>query len=189
VASLPDVLPAGPVELHRWRVSHLESLLQAVAASFPELHRWMPWAATMPTAEDQRRVLATGAADFDADREWAYLLFESGEDGSTTDGSGVVGAAGLHRRSGPGTLEIGYWVRTDRTGRGYATAAARALTDAALTLVDGIDRVEIRMDRANRASAAVPPKLGFRLLSTVDRDLVAAGSTGEGLIWAYDRPS
>ena len=48
MARLPDVLPAGAVELRRWRPSQLDQLMEAVAASLPELRRWMPWAQTMP---------------------------------------------------------------------------------------------------------------------------------------------
>jgi RimJ/RimL family protein N-acetyltransferase len=171
---LPDVLPAGPVELRRWRPSHLEPLREAVAASLPELRRWMAWAQTMPTE-------AAGEAAFDAGAEWNYLLF-------APDTDGVVGGAGLHPRAGPESIEVGYWVRSDRTGRSYATAAAGALTQAAFAHLDRIHRVEIRMDRANRASAAVPPKLGFRLVGHEAREMLAPGHSGEGLIWALDRP-
>ena len=157
-------------------------MLAAVEASFPELHRWMPWAATMPTADEMSTVLQEGEAAFDGDQEWSYVLIES-------DSGEVVGSAGLHRRGGPGTIEIGYWVRSDRTGQGYATAAARALADAAFTWLDDVERVEIRMDGANRASAAVPPKLGFRPLGGESRDLLAPAHSGGGLVWARDRPA
>jgi RimJ/RimL family protein N-acetyltransferase len=182
MALLPDVLPAGVLDLQRWRPAQIDGVLAAVTASFPELHRWMPWAATMPSAADLTSVLRDGEASFDADREWVYVLVER-------DSDEVVGSAGLHPRSGPGTIEIGYWVRTDRTGRGYATEAARALASAAFTWLDSVQRVEIRMDGANRASAAVPPKLGFRLLASERRDLLAPDHSGQGLVWALDRPS
>jgi RimJ/RimL family protein N-acetyltransferase len=181
MAMLPDVLPAGPVELRRWRPACLEPLMEAVAASRPELRRWMAWAQTMPSQAEQLDILRAGEAAFDAGAEWNFLLFTPGE-------GEAVGGAGLHPRAGPERIEIGYWVRSDRTGRGYATAAAGALAEAAFAHLGGIDRVEIRMDRANRASAAVPPKLGFRLVGHETRELLAPGHTGEGLIWALDRP-
>jgi RimJ/RimL family protein N-acetyltransferase len=181
MALLPDALAAGPLDLHRWRQDYLDQLLEAVAASFPELHRWMPWAATMPTASELTVVLHEGEADFDADRDWPFVLVERASEE-------VVGSAGLHRRAGPGTVEIGYWVRSDRTGRGYATWAARSLSEAAYRFVPDLERVEIRMDAANGASAAVPPKLGFRLLGAEERDVLTPGHTGQGLVWALDRP-
>lgn len=180
MARLPDLLPAGPIELRRWRPTHLAPLREAVAASRPELRRWMAWAQTMPDEAEQLDVLRAGEAAFDAGTEWNFLLFVPGEET-------VVGGAGLHPRGGPESIEIGYWVRSDRTGLGYATAAAGALAEAAFAHLGEIDRVEIRMDRANRASAAVPPKLGFRLVGHETREIVAAGHTGKGLIWALQR--
>jgi len=181
MAMLPDELAAGPVELRRWRPSHLDQLREAVAASLPELRRWMSWAQSLPTEAEQLDVLLSGEASFDAGVEWNYLLFVPGTDT-------VVGGAGLHPRAGPDTIEIGYWVRSDRTGRGYATAAAGVLSEAGFAHLPGVDRVEIRMDRANRASAAVPPKLGFRLVGQEVREVLAPGHTGIGLVWALDRP-
>ena len=65
----------------------------------------------------------------------------------------LVGQAWGHRsapaaappqpRIGPGAIELGYWVHVDFTGRGYATACARALTQAGLALSD-VARVEIQ---------------------------------------------
>ncbi len=181
MALLPDVLAAGPLELRRWRPDQLDQILDAVAVSFTELHRWMPWAETMPTAAEQLEVLRAGEAAFDGDHEWAYVVVEPETDE-------LVGAAGLHPRSGPGTVEIGYWIRSDRTGRGYATGTAGALAEVAFTHLPGVEQVEIRMDRANLASAAVPPKLGFRLLGHEVRDILTPGHTGHGLVWVLDRP-
>jgi RimJ/RimL family protein N-acetyltransferase len=136
----------------------------------------------MPTAEAELAVLQEGEASFDADTEWSYMLYE-------LDSGELVGGAGLHQRAGPTVVEIGYWVRTDRTGRGYATAAAGALTDAAFTHLAGIERVEIHMDQANLASAAVPRKLGYRLDREESREVLAPGHTGRGLVWVIDRPT
>ncbi|MDQ3642840.1 MAG: GNAT family N-acetyltransferase, partial [Actinomycetota bacterium] len=104
------------------------------------------------------------------------------------DGHGeLVGGFGLHDRRGPGILEIGYWVRSDRTGRGYATAAARALTAVALDSFPEVSRIEIRCDPANRASAAIPAKLGYVLDGTEDVAVEAGGQTGRQEVWVRSR--
>jgi RimJ/RimL family protein N-acetyltransferase len=108
----------------------------------------------------------------------AYGLFDAGE---------VVGGFGLHGRRGPGILEIGYWVRSDRTGQGYATAAARALTDVGFGYFPATFRVEIRCDPANAASAAVAAKLGYSLDARVAVEVEAAAQTGVQLVWATTR--
>ena len=101
-------------------------------------------------------MLTEGDASFDADQEWQFVVVEPGSDR-------ILGATGLHRRGPPATVEIGYWIRTEATRRGLATAAARALTTAAFAHLPTVDAVEIRMDAGNDRSAAVPPRLGFRL--------------------------
>jgi RimJ/RimL family protein N-acetyltransferase len=103
-----------------------------------------------------------------------------------TDGR-LIGALGLHRRIGRGALEIGYWVHVDHVGRGVATASARALTDAGFAM-RGIRRMEIHCDAANRASAAVPARLGYRLVGSEDHEPEAPGEEGRRLIWVmYER--
>jgi RimJ/RimL family protein N-acetyltransferase len=151
-----------------------------VETSYAELHQWMAWAQTLPTHQAMSAVITEGAESFDSDREWQYVLREIGS-------GEVVGGAGLHRWVGPDGLEIGYWVRTDRTGRGYATSAARALTDAAFASSLGIERVEIHMDQANLGSVAVPRKLGYCLQLEEDREALAPGHTGRGFVWRMER--
>ena len=81
-------------------------------------------------------------------------------------------------RIGDGGLEIGYWVHPGFTGRGVATAAAAALTEAALAL-PGIDRVEIHHDILNLASGRVPAKLGYDCVGTTATTVeLAPGDSG-----------
>ena len=180
MALLPDLLPSGPVELRRWRTSQAETLTDAVASSLPELRPWMPWAQEPPTVPAMSEVLSTGDRNFDADKEWQFVVAEPGS-------SRVLGASGLHHRGLPDTVEIGYWIRTDSTRRGLATLAAHALTTAAFTFLPDVTTVEIRMDSLNLRSAAVPPKLGFRLDSEVDQTVDAPGQSGRWLVWKKAR--
>ena len=47
----------------------------------------------------------------------------------------------------------------------------------------------IRMDQANLASAAVPPKMGFSFSGEEDRETAAKGHTGRGFIWMLNLPN
>ncbi len=99
---------------------------------------------------------------------------------ATTDR--VVGVIALHRRIGEGGIEIGYWVRTDATGQGYATAAAKVLTGAGLALAD-VTHVEIHCDEANTRSAAVPRRLGYQLIRVDEREASTPAETNRLQIW------
>jgi RimJ/RimL family protein N-acetyltransferase len=125
-------------------------------------------------------VLAAGDSNFSDDKEWQFIVAEP-------DSTRILGATGLHRRDSSDNLEIGYWIRTDSTHRGLATIASRALTTAAFAYLPDITTVEIRMDALNVRSAAVPPKLGFRLDGEVEQPVEAPGQSGRRLVWKMAR--
>ena len=101
-------------------------------------------------------------------------------------GERVAGGCGLHRRAGPSTLEIGYWLHPSFTGQGLATTVARLLTDAAFAL-PGIEQVEIHSDKANAASAGVARRLRFDFLGETPDEATAPGETGIDCAWRMDR--
>jgi ribosomal-protein-serine acetyltransferase len=178
MARLPERIEGGGLLLRRWRVEDAELLHRAVAESVDHLRPWMPWAAEEPQTIEQRRELIaewTGDWERDGDVYLAVLLEDR-----------VAGSAGLHRRRGPGVLEIGYWLHPAFVGRGHATHMARLLTGAAFT-VEGIDRVEIRHDVANVRSGAIPARLGFTLLREIPNAAPARADAGTDRVWSVTR--
>lgn len=182
VARLPDILTCEGLELRRWDTAFTEPMISAIQKSFAELQQWMSWAQKMPTADELRQVLLQGQTAFDANRAWEYAIFE-------TEAEQLVGGTGLHPSDRPDCFEIGYWVHTDWTGRGIATATTSALVEAAFTRLGEATQIAIRMDRANGASAAIPRKLGFTLDHIEDHAVLAKGHTGSRFVWVRDRMS
>jgi ribosomal-protein-serine acetyltransferase len=180
MAALPDELRGARLRLCRWTLEDVDEVRSAVEASFDELHVWMAWAQAMPSRESLVELTKENVIRFESDERWTYWMRE-------IDGGALVGSAGLEARGRSGELEIGYWVRSDRTGRGYATEAARILTGAAFDAALEIDLVRISMDRANQASAAVPPKLGFNLDEEYEREVVTPGHSGSAIAWTIAR--
>lgn len=70
----------------------------------------------------------------------------------------LIGGIGL--RDAGGVVSLGYWIRPDRWGCGYATEAGRAMIAIADML--GVDRLMASHFIDNPASGAVLGKLGFR---------------------------
>ena len=77
------------------------------------------------------------------------------------DGSGgIAGSCGLnHLDHENRRANLGYWVRTDRTGRGHAVAATRLVAGFGFD-VAGMHRIEIVMSVRNLASRAVAERAG-----------------------------
>lgn len=173
----PARLAAGPITLRRFRLDDLDAMVEEIARSRDHLTPWQDWART---------------ADRPSLR--AYLLFsEAAWQGRTDFAFGIrapdgelVGGAGLHARLGTGAMEIGYWVGERFVNRGYATAAAGALTRAAFEL-EGVERLEIHCDEANVRSAAVPRKLGYRLDRIEEGEIEAPAESGRSMIWVLKK--
>ena len=179
-------LRAGPITLRGYCGDETGALQRLVAENTGHLRQWMPWApgGAVPTVAERRAMaefVRRATAEWEGSREFDYWL----EEVSTGD---MVGGAGLRARIGPGALEIGYWVSASRVRRGYATAAARALTSAALG-VPGVQRVEIHCDEANVASAGVPRRLGYRMTRIEARPAEAPGESGRHMVWVVGAES
>jgi RimJ/RimL family protein N-acetyltransferase len=71
----------------------------------------------------------------------------------------LVGAIGMDLPTRDTSTEIGYWVRSDDWGNGYATEAVRTLVRFAFE--HGLHRVRIQADVGNVASARVALRAGF----------------------------
>ena len=158
--------------LRCWEPTDAPGLKAALDASVEHLKPWMPWAHDEPSplASVAER-LRSFRGRFDLDQEYVYgvFAFEDRE---------VIGGAGLHPRSGPNSLEIGYWIRPERLRQGLATEAAAALTQAAFRTCR-VDRVEIHVDPDNVPSLGVPTKLGFRREATLRRRLPSVSPSAE----------
>ncbi|GAA2800732.1 GNAT family N-acetyltransferase [Saccharopolyspora taberi] len=161
------------VGLRRWRRDDLDEMLRVVTEALDHLTPWMPWAEDYDR-EKGAAFLEACDAGWESGKEYGYAIL--------SDAGAIIGSAGMMARIGPGGLEIGYWLHPDHTGRGVATRAAEALVLEAFRI--GADRVEIVHDAANRASGAVPRRLGF---TEVDRrppqEPVTAAEDGVDVVW------
>lgn len=156
---VPESFETPRLLLRPFAVADAPQLHEALVESIDALreHLWfLPWVAEPPTPASAVARCRRAQADFLRRADLPYLAFErrSGR---------LVGSAGLHRTDWalPAT-EVGYWVRTSETGKGYATEAVDALTVWALEGL-GATRVALVTDELNVASRAVALRCGFRL--------------------------
>jgi RimJ/RimL family protein N-acetyltransferase len=176
----PERIELTGFVLRRLTVHDAPAVSLAASQSLDHLRPWMPWATPDGVSVEAQRLRLSGPEwSWAPEGDYGYGIF-------LADGR-LIGALGLHRRIGRGALEIGYWVHVDHIGRGVATVSARALTDAGFAM-RGIRRMEIHCDAANRASAAVPARLGYQLVGSEDHEPEAPGEEGRRLIWVmYER--
>ena len=174
IEPLPGRVTSPRLTLRRWHHDEAAALSAGVAASLEHLRPWMPWARFEPlTLTERVRLIEGWTRDWEEGGDVVFGVFLDGE---------MIGGAGLHRRSGPGTLDIGYWIHVDHVRHGYATELTAALTTTAFG-IDGIQVVHVQTDEANEASASVPAKLGFRRSATNKRVPEAPAESGRLIDW------
>jgi RimJ/RimL family protein N-acetyltransferase len=184
----PDSHRTERLLLERWSPAHADSLQPLLAANAERLKPWIPWRVAEPAALPAiRERLAAFSRAFDDGREWRYAVRHA-----TT--LALLGEVDLFPRDAQARValadgdrvEIGYWLRADAWGQGYATEAAAAALALGLAL-PGISRAEIRCDATNAPSAAVPRRLGFRLARVIAEDAtVPGGALVQLQVWEWD---
>jgi RimJ/RimL family protein N-acetyltransferase len=173
-----ETIEADDLTMRRLAPADVETLVAAINESLDHLRPWMAWAQTPASIESMTDFVARADENWARGNEFQYLIRNAA--------GALVGGCGLHARQGPGVLEIGYWVHVDHLRAGIATKTAAGLTRTAFAMRP-VKRVEISCDATNARSAAVPRKLGYRLVSPaagVDRH---PKETPPPIVWAIDR--
>lgn len=145
---------------------------EAIRESINELRQWMPWALTTPTVEETEANIRRARLQFLERTDMRLHLYdkESGE---------LLGCSGLHRINWKiRSFEIGYWLRTSQTGRGWMTEAVHGITRFASRQLQA-NRIEIRCDSRNERSRRVAERCGFTLEGILRREDAAVHSPAE----------
>jgi len=185
-SAVPAEIRTARLLLRSWRGDDAVELLPILEATWGHLSPWIPARVATPAPVPQpAERLAGYAANFASLAEWRYAIFR-------TEDQRMLGEVALFPRSSASRVpfaeanraELGYWLRADENGHGFATEAAAAACQVANDIAR-FAQFEIRCDARNLRSAALPKRLGF-LLTAAERDGAAVyclrrdGFPGEG---------
>lgn len=168
-----------PVSLRVPEPSDAGAILDAVRESLAELQPWMSWchpgyalADALDWAGSRRQAAAEGNA---------YEFVIANPDG------GLLGCCGVNTVNKENRFaNLGYWVRTSRTGRGIATAAVRLLAGWAFAHTD-LERLEIVVAVGNAASLRVADKAGAVREGTLRSRICVHGGFHDAVMHALIR--
>ena len=104
------------------------------------------------TKEFVRSAVTEWAKEEPEDMEFAVLL--NGE---------IIGGVNLEKCGNGRTYEIGWTIRRDQRGKGYASEAAKALINYAFEVLNA-EMIQAHCDSRNRASEKVMKKIGMTLV-------------------------
>lgn len=144
---------------------------QAVEHSVHDLKPWLAFAKEVPSIDSMEANIRQSHAEFLLREDLRLHIFhkESGE---------FIGSTGLHRINWDiRSFEIGYWIDSRHSGKGYMLEAVDGLTKFAFEILQA-NRVEIRCDPENIRSRKIPEKLGFDLEGILKKNSLAINGDG-----------
>lgn len=156
VARLPYILRTPRLTLRCLEPDDAARRLEAVESSGAHLENFFP---PLPEGQVPLEVHAAhvrwSRGSFDLDQDRCYGAFEPRT-------QKLQGEGFLLKRAGISALEVGYWLRRDALGQGFATEIASALVKIAFER-DQVRRVDLMCSPDNERSAAVARRMGFTL--------------------------
>lgn len=142
------------------------------------LRRWLPWVDGTCTPADTLDFIDSAARQPGEGQGFVTVIVLAGRI------CGVVGHHGIDWDTR--TASLGYWIAESCQGRGIMTRACRAMIRDAFGRL-GVEQVTIACATGNRASRAIPERLGFAPVRTVPAIEQLHDRLVDHVVYALDR--
>ncbi len=166
--------------LRAFRLDDAEAICAAVHESMAELERWLSWCHPAYTIDDTRAFLDARAAAHGKHGDYAFAIVER-------DSGRLVGACGINQVDKTSLrANLGYWLRTSATGRGYAAQATLLVARWAFEAL-ALERIEIVAAVGNEASQRVAARVGATREGIARRRLNVHGVPHDAVVFSLVR--
>jgi len=153
------------------------SLVEAVRVSLPELSLWLPWAHPTYGRSDAQAYVRESMRSWKEGKAFDFAIRALDEPRRHLGNISVWFISRSFR-----TGEIGYWIRSDETGKGLATEATRKALEIAFDELR-LHRVILRIAIGNRPSERVAEKLGFTREGVLREEIKIRGTWLDHSVW------
>jgi RimJ/RimL family protein N-acetyltransferase len=157
-------------------------VFDAASSSVAELAPWMPWCQPGYSRGETATFVESRDDAWSLGSEFSFAI-EDARTGRLLGSTGLNDLDGRNRRA-----NLGYWVRTDATGRGVARRAARLVAEFGFADV-GLLRQEILVAVGNVASQRVAEAIGAVREGCLRTRLVVHGRAHDAFLYALVRPT
>ncbi len=140
------------IELRLHSKLYDEELCSVVKNNLEHLGKWLIWATKDYSIEDAHTFIESSRKEFaETDLPGLFIFYND----KLVGGIGCVRHDLLNK-----SVEIGYWLDKDHTGKGIIIKSCKVLIDYIFSDLK-FKRVIIRCETENEKSQAIPKKLGF----------------------------
>jgi ribosomal-protein-serine acetyltransferase len=148
---ISDSLKSDLVILQKYSLGDASQLFAAISDSTERVYPWLPWCHPNYTLAETEAWLKTRPQCWHDGKEYGF---------SIRDRQGtIVGGCGIGIRSASWFGNLGYWLRTGYTGKGYATEATKLLAQFGTQQLQ-LQRLEIVVSVHNLPSQQVAARAG-----------------------------
>lgn len=159
------------------RLSDAPAIHQTVRESLTELHPWVDWATEAYDEASTQRWLEHVLLAWEHSSSFHFAITDA-FNGEYIGGCSIDGINEKDR-----FCNLGYWVRTSRTGQGIASRATRLAAKFAFETV-GLVRAEIVIAEGNLASQRAAEKAGAHYESTLLNRIVVRSDVYNAVIFS-----
>jgi len=171
----------GQVTIRPYRLNDVDDLYAAVRESIPELNPWMPFFHPDYSREESRAWIELQQVKWADGVDYAFCIRDADSD-AYLGGVGLNQLNAMHRFA-----NLGYWVRTSRTGQGVARRAALLMAAFGFEVL-ALMRLEIVVDVTNPASVKVAEAIGARREGVLRNRLYAHDASHDAAMYSLIPP-
>jgi ribosomal-protein-serine acetyltransferase len=170
-------LTDGLITLRPYEKHDIADAYEAVRESLPELMPWLPFAHPGYSLRETRAWVGQRPGEWRKGNSYDFIIADAG-DGFYLGGCGInqISYANLY-------ANLGYWVRTSRSGHGAAPAAARLLAEWGFRAL-GLHRIEIVVATGNARSLRAAEKTGAVREGTLRNKIAVGDKTYDAVMFS-----
>lgn len=168
----------GDILVRPLELTDEQSLFEAVWESIPEVSPWLGWCHENYSIDETREFLRSRAEKSLGDEWYSFGVFDRSSGERFLGGVGLNFINRVHQFG-----NLGYWVRTSRTGRGVASRASRLVARFGFEEL-GLQRIEILAAVSNLASQRVAEKIGAAREGVLRKRLLIRGEPQDAVMFS-----
>jgi ribosomal-protein-serine acetyltransferase len=168
-------LDIPPLVLRPWQDNDAQALHEAVQESLASVGRWLPWCRADYDLDAARQRIAFCRQGWQAGEHYAFAIFDAAER--------LLGGVGLNQLDERNLrANLGYWLRTAATGRGYAVHAARAVATFGFEKL-ALRRIEIVAAEGNLSSQRCAERIGAKREGMARQRVLLHGQSEDAVVY------
>jgi len=154
------------IVLRSYQPADAGALFDAVNANRAHLASWLSWVGHTTRQDHSLQFIHQSVHDAHVQTALALGIFENGS---------IIGGIGMHGWNHEvKKAQLGYWIIRSHEGKGIITDSLRCFVQF-LFEKTGLNKVEIHFSPANKRSARVAERLGFRVEGILRQSILRNG--------------